>query len=896
MSQSEELIQIFSTESKEIIDLLDQNIVLWENEPDNRALLDDIFRAFHTLKGNAGIVGMHRFEKIAHITEEILTEIRDGKRKIQAEVITFLLDSLDQIKILQEAIETTGSDQAEVKEIPPPDRSKKASAKKTTEKKTQKTKSSAKTKKASPKDNDEILSEDGSWGLFAENISTPQEDESKEENTEPEATENQATKSDKQNDGSNTWNKADSTIRVDVSLLDSLMNRVGELVLSRNQIMQFVPQMEDANFHAASQRLNLCTSELQESIMKTRMQPISNVFNRFPRVVRDITQSINKNVTLKLEGAETELDKTIIEGIRDPLTHLVRNAIDHGVEDEQTRTGVGKDPKGTVILRAFHEGGQVNIEIVDDGAGIIPDKIRQKAVEKDVITPQQAETISDREAINLIFRAGFSTAEKVTNISGRGVGMDVVRTNIEKIGGNVEILSEAGNGSTIKIKIPLTLAIIPALIVTAGGQRFAIPQINLLELVRLEGDKIKQVERIGNAETYRLRGKLLPILRLNSSLGLKVREQKEDRPENISIVVLAAGEMHFGLIVDRIHDTEEIVVKPLSKHLKEITSFAGATVMGDGKVALILDAVGLAESVEIMTKGLHKSQDEAHAEVIQTQLQKLLLFSIHPDEQFAIPISMVSRLEKFITTKLQTVGNHEAVHYRGKILPLLRIENSLNVSRAPKKDTFSVIVFCINGHELGFIVSEIIDIISTEATVDTQKLKEPGVLGSVLIHGKITRIIDVFKLVKQGFPNWLAGTDENAIAEDLIQGEKVLVVDDSPFIRAIERSYLEADGFQVIEAGDGEEALDFLATEEIHFVVTDIEMPKMNGLDLSRNIRANDKFSDVQIVAVSSLDEQGDIERGKEAGINVYLPKTKCDSLATALRSCVEQNEVTVIE
>ncbi len=918
MGHREELIQIFVTESRENIDLLDQEIVRLEQDPENHSLLDEIFRAFHTLKGNAGIVGMTRFEKIAHITEEVLTQIRDGKRAINREVISFLLDSLDQIKILHESIEETGTDSAPVKKIPTPDKAdpkpKTAQKKNPSKAKTpvkRKTAGKKKTSKQSTetasddiiaedgswglftdnlragKSQQEIVAEDGSWGLFPENIASAEEVSAGERN---ETTGGSAPQTPPKTETIQNWNKGDSTIRVNVSLLDSLMNTVGELVLSRNQILQFASQFEHANLHAASQRLNLCTSELQEGIMKTRMQPIANVFNRFPRVVRDVTRDHNKKVDLRLEGAETELDKTIIEGIRDPLTHLVRNAIDHGIEDEETRRNSGKDSKGVLILRAYHEGGQVNIEIIDDGAGINPEKLRTKALEKGIITTQQAEELSDRDAINLIFKPGFSTAPKITNISGRGVGMDVVKTNIDQIGGIVDISSTVGKGTTIKIKIPLTLAIIPALVVTTGKQRFAIPQINLQELVRLEGEAMQSIETMGNAEIYRLRGKLLPVLRLKNILGLDSKQ--EENTDSLSIVVLTAGDISFGLIVDKIHDTEEIVVKPLSKHLKIIKAFAGATVMGDGKVALILDVVGLADTAKILlNENVRRLESVENADVKAVKTKTFLLFSINEKEQFAIPLALISRLEKINRSEIQMAGNKEVIQYRGRILPLLRIENYIQATPSELMDKISLIVFSVEKNEVGFVVNEISDIIETSAELDTGSFQQEGILGSMIVHNKITLVIDAYAIISREYPEWFQRKSQVLAQEQKKDISNVLIVDDSPFIRSIERSYLESEGYEVYEANNGDEALERMTANNIDLVITDIEMPKMDGLELTRNIRANKNYRDMPIVAVSSLGSENDIEKGLEAGVNSYLIKLDRDELLTSLEKIIHSSE-----
>src|SRR5271165_3795881 len=396
---------------------------------------------------------------------------------------------------------------------------------------------------------------------------------------------------------------APETIRVGVNVLDKLMTLVGELVLARNQLLQISNTVEDASLQAVSQRMNLIATELQEQVMKTRMQPIGNIWGQFPRTVRDVALGCGKEVGIEMEGKETELDKTIIEAIKDPLTHLVRSSVDHGIELPEARVKAGKARVGRLILRAFHEGGQVNIEISDDGAGLSSDRIRKKAIERGVITAEQAARMTEREIFNLIFLPGFSTAEKVTNVSGRGVGMDVVKTNVEKIGGTVDVQSTLGRGTTVRVKIPLTLAIIPALVVTCGGDRYAIPQVSLLELVRVESDQAgKGIELVHGAPVYRLRGQLLPLVYLSRELKLATDARPPaEREGAVNIVVLQADGRQFGLVVDEINDTEEIVVKPLRKQLKTVKVFAGSSIMGDGRVALILDVLGLAQRAGVLS-------------------------------------------------------------------------------------------------------------------------------------------------------------------------------------------------------------------------------------------------------------------------------------------------------
>jgi len=557
---------------------------------------------------------------------------------------------------------------------------------------------------------------------------------------------------------------SDSTVRVDVGLLDKLMNLVGELVLSRNQIMQFAVTQEDATFLATSQHLNLVTGELQEGVMKTRMQPIGNVWNKFPRVVRDLAAACGKQVRVDMEGPETELDRTIIEAIKDPLTHAVRNCVDHGVESPEARTAAGKAAEGRLLLRAFHEGGQVNIEISDDGAGINPEKVRDKALQKGLISAEQAGRMSERELVNLVFLPGFSTAEKVTNVSGRGVGMDVVKTNIEKIGGTVDIQSKIGQGTTLKVKIPLTLAIIPALMVTTGGDRYAIPQVSLLELMRLEGEQARKgVEMVHGAPVYRLRGNLLPLVYLNRELKIGSTSspqvgERADGDGSVNIVVLQADGRQFGLVVDGINDSKDIVVKPLGKHLKGISSFSGATILGDGKVALILDIIGISQSANVVSETRERAIGNATAVSQETdgKRQSLLICRAGKDGRVGIDLSLVARLEQFTLSKVEKSGAHEVVQYRDEIMPLVRLSEVLDSgSGAEGKDTIKVVVYREHGKSVGLVVEQIADIVEERITVRSDH-HGGHLLGTAVVQGKVTDILDVRGVIESVNPDYLA--------------------------------------------------------------------------------------------------------------------------------------------
>lgn len=487
--------------------------------------------------------------------------------------------------------------------------------------------------------------------------------------------------------------------------------------------------------------------------MKTRMQPIGNIWSKFPRVVRDLATQCGKQVRIEMEGKETDLDKTIIEAIKDPLTHIIRNSVDHGIEDPAVRVSRGKPAEGFIRLRAFHEGGQINIEISDDGGGINPEKVRAKAVQRGLITTDQASRLVDHEVIRLIFAAGFSTAEQITNVSGRGVGMDVVKTNIEKIGGTVDIQSKVGEGTTLKIKIPLTLAIIPALMVSSRSERFAIPQVSLLELVRLEGDNARKgLERIHNAVFYRLRGNLLPLVHLDKELklGAPAELNAADGDDAINIVVLKADDRQFGLIVGAINDTEEIVVKPLGRQLKGIGQFAGATIMGDGRVALILDVMGLAQRAGVVTEQRSRSlsqNDQSGPAADDDALRTLMLFRVSAKDRMAIPLAMVARLEEFPGTSIEYSGGQEVVQYRGEILPLISLAQYFGASSVPQGDPRQVVVFSQDGRSVGLVVEQILDIVNETVTVQ-RRTRRRGVLGSAVIQGRVTELLDVQAVIK----------------------------------------------------------------------------------------------------------------------------------------------------
>jgi two-component system chemotaxis sensor kinase CheA len=758
----DDIVKEFLVESHENLDRLDRDLVGLEKNPRDKDALAGVFRTIHTIKGTCGFLSFNKLEKVAHVGENLLTRLRDGQLTLNPEITTALLGMVDAVRQMLKEIESTGKDG----EIDYPELREKLTRLQQLPEALGNgviaiSGEAAEAVAAPPMVAAAALQPEAT---APKKVRIPARQKQGESPGRPEQilASQSAARSDEVDAQRNPQSQvvqasaSDSTVRVNVGLLDKVMNLVGELVLARNQVLQFASRMKDAGFLAASQRLNLITTELQEGVMKTRMQPIGNIWGQFPRTVRDVALGCGKQVEIEMEGQETELDKTIIEAIKDPLTHLVRNSVDHGIELPEERVKVGKDRVGRLILRAFHEGGQVNIEISDDGAGLNAERIRKKAVERGVISAEQAGRMSERDIFNLIFLPGFSTAEKVTNVSGRGVGMDVVKTNVEKIGGSVDVQSTPGSGTTVRVKIPLTLAIIPALVVTCGGDRYAIPQISLRELVRLEADKVsKGIELVHGAPVYRLRGRLLPLVYLSRELELLVDEKTASADDgSVNIVVLQADEREFGLVVDQINDTEEIVVKPLRKQLKTIKSFAGSTIMGDGKVALILDVLGLAQRAGVVTETRERAINEKAEETTDNhgEKQTFLLFAGPGDSRMAIPLSTVARLEEFPVAQVEMSGIQWVTQYRGQILSLVRLSvlmeerrNRLRALQAlPAADSgpIQVLVLSHEGRSFGLVVEQILDIVEDRADVRSAATR-PSVLYSVVIGDRVTELLDI---------------------------------------------------------------------------------------------------------------------------------------------------------
>jgi len=764
--EDDEIVQEFLVESHENLDQLDRDLVDLEQQPGSRELLSSIFRTIHTIKGTSGFLAFSRLESLTHVGENLLSRLRDGEQAMSTGTADALLLMVDTVRALLTSIEATGAEgdvdvdaavAALSARLEPRDPAPHAQTDAATQVDPQTetvthaqvstevaTRTDAQAEAATHAHVEAAIEAPVSIGTAAaidtgaSIASEPEPHQSVEPTLPP--------------DGRRA--AADSSLRVDIDVLDALMRLAGELVLTRNQVIRGVSDLTDPGLLRTAQRLNVITTDLQESIMKTRMQPIDHLWSKLPRIVRDLGLQCGREVRLDMSGNDTELDRTLLGAIKDPLTHLVRNAVDHGIETPQRRLAAGKPAEGRLSLRAFHNSGQVIIEVADDGAGMDPARIGRKAIERGIRTAEQIADMTDAEILQLVFQPGFSTAEAVTNVSGRGVGMDVVRTNVEAIGGAIEIESELGVGTICRLRVPLTMAIVPALTVECGGGRYAIPQISLLEVVALSAVESKaSIESVAGAQVYRLRGSLLPLLDLADVLETP-RDDDGARPSVIA--VLQGNNGRFGLLVDAVANTEEIVVKALSARLSALGAYSGATILGDGTVALILDVQHLARRAlraETTDRGVGPAiPAPAH---VADEAERLLVAGIGDGRRVAIPLTMITRLEMIEAARIEAVGMREVVHYRGAIVPLLRLSNYLGLTSAGDATELPVAVYSRAGHSVGIVVDEIIDIAEPDGDVQGD-VTGSGFTGSVVVKGQIVGLLDVDQAILAADPEFFA--------------------------------------------------------------------------------------------------------------------------------------------
>jgi two-component system chemotaxis sensor kinase CheA len=944
--EDDEILQGFIEESLEHLADIETDLLAIEKAGADidENLVNKVFRAAHSIKGGAGFMGLTVIQELSHAMENILGMIRSRKLIPNPEIVNVLLQGSDKLEAMINNIQSS-NDEDITEHLIPLNAIAEGNA----------VQAAAPKPKPAPKPAIEVVPEPVVPAPVVSEAVTPEpvpepvtpipEPIAPPVNPAPKLTP-PATASQLTSTATTPQVKADTSLRVHVSLLDSLMTLAGELVLSRNQLLQTIGSNDLRNAEAVGQRIDLITSELQEAIMLTRMQPIGNVFSKFPRVVRDLSKQLNKTIELIIVGNDVELDKTIIESINDPLTHLIRNSVDHGIEMPADRKLMGKAEKGIIILKAYHEAGQVVIQIRDDGKGLDGEALAASAISKGLITAEQALIMSDKEKVNLIFLPGFSMAKKVTDVSGRGVGMDVVKTNLDKLGGQVEIVSEVGNGTTISIKLPLTLAIIPCQIITTSGERYAIPQVNLEELLRIPANQVKKrVERVGNAEVVRLRGNLLPLIRLADVIETErtywdqeEAGHKEDRRGSIAdrrgktspffhtnsedqgaknnpatdersvtdrrfaassalnIVVVSTNSMKYGLIVDRLQDSEEIVIKPLGRHLQQCKGYAGATIMGDGRIALILDVSNLARMARLTSiDGTDRANEVAlaAAELMRAQKDKqaLLIFRNSKHEQFAVPLNQVERIEKIKRSEIEDMGDRRVMQYRGGSLALIAINDIASVHPLADQDDLLVIVFNICSKPIGLLAIGPIDAIEITSEIDGVTLKQPGIMGSIIIDAHTTMLVDVFEIVQALYPEWFA--EKPVFEVDKTSGviPTILIAEDSNFFRNQVKSYMTESGYKVIEGADGAIAWDLLQkhADEISMVVTDIEMPNMNGFELTETIRKDSKYNKIPIIALTTLAADEDIAKGKAVGIDEYHIKLDKEKLMACVHDYIKR-------
>ena len=732
------IIAEFLAESVENLDSMDQDIVALERDPGNTEVIERIFRTIHTIKGTCGFLAFSKLEAVTHSAETVLAHLRDGELELTPDVTTTLLGAIDSVRDILAHIETNETEgdgdystiERELNEI-----SQLVGGGK---------------KKAT--DNAESTVEPDPA------TETSNEPERAGEVTPESARRDLGRQADVGNGEPAAPTVGENSLRVDISVLDLLMNLVGELVLARNQISQNLDQGGEGALSAASQRLDSFSGELLEAVMRARMQPISSILTKLPRFVRDLAVSSRMEVEFELHGQETDLDKSVLEAIKTSLLHLVRNAVDHGIEDPETRESRGKPRTGRVVLRAAHEGGAVAIEVRDDGAGLDSETILKRAVKVGLVDKADAELLSRAEIDQFVFRPGFSTAREVTNVSGRGVGLDVVRANMESIGGAIEMQSEPGESTTFKIKIPLTLAIVSVILVRLGSQRFALPQASVVELVRLgHGDGDLGIETLHGVPVYRLRGQLLPLVDLADELGLGSAESKRKE----SIVVLQGDNRQFGLLVDSIDDSQEIVVKPLGPRLAGMP-YAGATILGDGSITLILDVyrIGLSAGVVSDSRVQALTAETAPMSAPAPGLSRVLLIQGSDDERMALDLSQVSRLESLERSTIERVGDNLVVQYRGEILPVIDLEGTLPERRTrrrtekPEPSTDAPVVISTFGTKsCGLLVYRILDILDADLT-DTTAGSREGIRACAVIDGRVNEIIDLVTVVRRAIPTF----------------------------------------------------------------------------------------------------------------------------------------------
>lgn len=894
----DDLLREFLTETNESLDTVDNQLVRFEQDPNNAKILDNIFRLVHTIKGTCGFLGLPRLEALAHAAETLMGKFRDGM-PVTGEAVTLILTTIDRIKEILGQLEATevepeGVDDDLINELhhmvekgmesmtesaPPiaPEAPVVADAPLVV----QTLERELRPGEVSLEELERAFQETAievapPVVAAAAPVAPPAPVAEKPAAPKAAAPKPAAKKTAVEVDQPEADKVANQSIRVNVDTLEHLMTMVSELVLTRNQLLEISRRHEDTEFKVPLQRLSTVTAELQDGVMKTRMQPIGNAWQKLPRIVRDLAGELGKQIELEMHGADTELDRQVLDLIKDPLTHMVRNSADHGLETPGERANAGKPEQGTIRLSAYHEGGHILICIADNGRGLNTERIKAKAISNGLATEADIEKMSEAQIHKFIFAPGFSTAAAVTSVSGRGVGMDVVRTNIDQIGGTIDIKSVAGEGSSVTIKIPLTLAIVSALIVEAGGDRFAIPQLAVVELVRARANSEHRIERIKDTPVLRLRNKLLPLMHLKKLL--QIDDGSSADPENGFIVVTQVGNQTFGIVVDGVFHTEEIVVKPMSTKLRHIGMFSGNTILGDGAVIMIVDPNGIAQELGALASNAHEIADEnaAMRAMNAEQLTSLLVFRAGSTQPKAVPLGLVTRLEEVGVDKVELSNGRYMVQYRDQLMPLVQMEGVT----VRTSGTQPILVFADDGRSMGLVVDEIVDIVEERLHIEVASGRE-GILGSAVIKGLATEVIDVGHFLPMAFADWFSRKEMRVSST----AQSVLLVDDSAFFRNMLSPVLKAAGYKVRVATNAQEGLTVLRSgQEFDVILTDIEMPDMNGFEFAETIRADQRLQATPIIALSAMISPAAIERGRLAGFHDYVAKFDRPGLIAALK------------